>query len=144
MAELKKVEVIVNGITKTIKKSKGFWKSVLSFNEVRKEIKGSVESTTQNRITMIAIIESLKKLKEPCRVVITTNSTYLYGAIAKKWLNRWLNNGWMTTKKTPVKNQDLWKELIELANKHKVSFIWDIKTKNASNIAPDVVYEKNK
>ena len=63
------------------------------------------------------------ELKEPCRVRIYTDSTYLYNAFEKDWITRWQQRNWRTTDKQPVANQDLWQRLLELSSVHKIQWI---------------------
>ena len=72
---------------------------------------------------MTAVIEALKLLKEPCIVNLHSDSAYVVNAFNEHWIEGWLAKGWVNSKKEPVKNKELWIELIELTNKHKVKFI---------------------
>jgi len=89
-----------------------------------KELSGYVEHTTNNRMELTAVIEGLRELKKPSIVVVTTDSQYVCDAINKGWVHKWKLNGWMRNKKDAVLNPDLWKELLELLNKHEVEFRW--------------------
>ena len=73
---------------------------------------------------LLAAVRGLEALKEPCEVEIFTDSRYLRDAIEKKWLQRWKKNGWKTSGRKAVKNQDLWLRLDQLAARHTVRFQW--------------------
>lgn len=79
--------------------------------------------TTNNRMEMAAVIEALRALKEPCDVVICTDSQYLRNGITS-WIHKWKRNGWRTSGKEPVKNKDLWEALDEAAQSHSVEWKW--------------------
>lgn len=102
----------------------GGWAAVLLSGDRRKEISGSAAATTNNRMELKAAIEGLKQLKHPCRVVVITDSRYLHDALEKGWLEKWRRNGWKTAGRTLVKNQDLWRELHGLLQRHRVDFRW--------------------
>lgn len=102
----------------------GGWAVIVEYNGQRKELCGGWAETTNNRMELKAVIEGLKALPEPGRVHVVTDSRYVHDAFVQGWLRRWQNNGWKTAAKSAVKNQDLWKELAELVQKHQVSFEW--------------------
>ncbi len=100
----------------------GGWGCILMYKEHRRESSGGAENTTNNRMEITAALEALKLLKEPCQVDLYTDSAYLCNALEKKWLETWSKNGWKTASKSNVENQDLWKELLTLMQKHDVQF----------------------
>jgi ribonuclease HI len=100
----------------------GGWAAVLLYNEHKKEISGGEEHTTNNRMEMMAVIEGLKQLKEPCRVSLYSDSAYLINGFKKKWIDKWQRNGWQTAGKKPVENRDLWEELLKLTRIHTVEW----------------------
>ncbi len=100
----------------------GGWGCVLMYKEHRRESSGGAQNTTNNRMEITAALEALKLLKEPCQVDLYTDSAYLCNALEKKWLDTWSRNGWKTASKSNVENQDLWKELIVLLERHDVKF----------------------
>lgn len=108
-----------NGKESTI----GGYGIVLIYRDVRKEIKKAFKNTTNNIMELSAVVEGLSLLKEPCDVEVYSDSAYVVNAINNKWIDSWLKNGWKTANKTPVKNKELWQQLIELLKKHKVKFI---------------------
>ena len=102
----------------------GGWAAILRFNETEKELSGGEKETTNNRMELTAVIKALEALKYPCEVVVTTDSKYVCDAINKNWVYSWKNNDWRKKDKKPALNVDLWKQLLELLEKHKVSFKW--------------------
>jgi Ribonuclease HI len=96
---------------------------VLEYNGIRKEIKKAFKNTTNNIMELSAVIEALSMLKEPCEVIIHSDSAYVVNAINQNWLKGWQKNGWKTSTKEPVKNRELWEQLIKLIEYHKVSFV---------------------
>jgi ribonuclease HI len=101
----------------------GGWAAVLIYKGQEREIFGSEKHTTNQKMELRAAVEGLKALKEPCRVNLYSDSAYLVNAFKQGWLEKWQINGWKTVKKEPVENQDLWKELLTLTNRHKVEWI---------------------
>lgn len=102
----------------------GGWAAVLLYQDHRREISGGFSLTTNNRMEMMALIKALQSLKRPCRVEAHTDSLYLHHAFSKGWLKSWLKNGWRTAAKKPVKNKDLWLELVPLMERNEVRFHW--------------------
>lgn len=103
----------------------GGWAAILSWDGHVKEISGYDPQTTNNRMEIRAAIEALKLVKKktiPIRIV--TDSKYLQQAFTKDWIHTWIRNGWKTASKDPVKNQDLWQELILLASTLPVRWDW--------------------
>ena len=98
----------------------GGWGCVLDYNGILKEMSGYCENTTNNQMEMLAIIEGLKALKEPCEVDIYSDSAYVVNAFVEDWITYWLMHGWKTSSKKEVKNIDLWQELLNLLQVHKV------------------------
>ncbi|MGC5327461.1 ribonuclease HI [Brevibacillus sp. SYSU BS000544] len=101
----------------------GGWGAVLFFGEHKKEMSGAEDPTTNNRMELTAAIEALKVLKEPCRVKLYSDSAYLVNCFQQGWYKGWLKNGWRNSKKQPVENQDLWKEILRLMEIHQVEYI---------------------
>ncbi|MEL7608468.1 MAG: ribonuclease HI [Bacillota bacterium] len=100
----------------------GGWGAVLLFKEQRKELSGGEANTTNNRMELLAAIEALKALKEPCSVKLFTDSAYLCNAFVQRWVDRWQQNGWRTSQKTAVENRDLWEALLELCKTHSIQW----------------------
>jgi ribonuclease HI len=101
----------------------GGYGTILEFNGKKKELSGGEDNTTNNRMELKGVIEGLKALKEPCDVHITSDSTYVVKGI-NEWLSSWIKNGWKSSTKKPVKNDDLWKEYSEVSQKHKIVASW--------------------
>lgn len=101
----------------------GGWAAILFYGEHKKEIFGSSQHTTNNRMELQAAIEALSALKEPCIVTLYSDSAYLINCFKNKWYEGWVKNNWKNSRKQPVENQDQWKALLELIEKHKVMFV---------------------
>ena len=101
----------------------GGWGVVLLYQGNRKELSGYQPETTNNRMELFAAIQGLSALKESCIVNLYSDSSYLINAFEKHWIDNWQRNGWKTSTKQPVENQDLWKLLLIHVRKHQVRFI---------------------
>ena len=101
---------------------KGGWGAVLIYGKIEKEMSGVAEVTTNNQMELTAVIEGLKALKEPCEVLVYSDSAYVVNAFNQNWIEGWVQNNWRNSKKDPVANRELWEELIALTDKHKVTF----------------------
>lgn len=102
----------------------GGWAAILRYNGTEKELSGGFSNTTNNRMELRAVISALAALTRACGVDLFTDSTYIKDAVVKDWLGGWQKNGWKTAAKKPVKNQDLWRELLPLLKSHDVRFHW--------------------
>lgn len=101
----------------------GGWAAILKFGAHTKELSGNMSLTTNNRMELFAVISGLGALREPCHVNIHSDSTYVVNAFQKEWVQNWQRNGWQTSDKKPVENQDLWKLLLLTIKRHaSVSF----------------------
>ena len=101
----------------------GGWGVVLIYQENKKELSGYQPETTNNRMELFAAIQGLSALKESCVVNLYSDSSYLVNAFEKHWIEKWQRDGWKTSTKSPVENQDLWKLLLIHVRKHQVRFI---------------------
>ena len=101
----------------------GGWGAVLIYGDIKKEISGAMKDTTNNIMEITAVLEALKLLKFECNVKIYSDSAYVVNSFNQGWIYNWMKNSWKTSNKEPVKNKELWEELYELTNKHKVEFI---------------------
>lgn len=101
----------------------GGWAALLIYGNYEKELSGGDSDTSNNRMELTAAIEALSALTRPCSVELYTDSEYLKNGITQ-WLKGWVKNGWVTANKQPVKNQDLWEELHEATQRHKISWRW--------------------
>lgn len=102
----------------------GGWGAVLRFGGHEKELSGGQLETTNNRMELTAVIRGLQALKEPCAVTLTTDSKYVADAISKGWLYGWRKKGWKLSGGGPVKNVDLWEELLAQLARHQVKLCW--------------------
>ena len=101
----------------------GGWGAILQFGDREKELKGGEAHTTNNRMELMAAISALEALKKPCRVDLHTDSQYVQNGISS-WIHGWKKNGWRTADKKPVKNADLWQELLDAQSRHQVKWHW--------------------
>ncbi|RKN71270.1 ribonuclease HI [Paenibacillus ginsengarvi] len=101
----------------------GGWGAILFYGGNRKEMSGGEKHTTNNRMELVAAIEALGVLKEPCQVKLHSDSAYLVNCFQQGWFRGWMRNGWKNSKGQPVENQDLWKSLLQLMDKHRVEYV---------------------
>ena len=101
----------------------GGWGVVLRWKDTEKEMYGGDPLTTNNRMELMAAIQALEALQRPAKVDLYTDSKYLLDGITK-WIKGWQRNGWLTTAKKPVKNDDLWRRLTEAMSRHEVTWLW--------------------
>lgn len=101
----------------------GGWAALLLYGSHERDITGGEPATTNNRMELRAVIEGLAALREPCRVVVHTDSSYIANAFEEGWIENWKRRGWLTAGKKPVKNRDLWEMLLESMGRHDVSFV---------------------
>lgn len=101
----------------------GGWGAILRCDGAEKELFGGEAATTNNRMEMMAVIEALRSLRRPLTVRVHTDSQYVQKGMTE-WLSGWKRRGWKTAGKEPVKNEDLWRTLDELAGKHRIQWLW--------------------
>jgi ribonuclease HI len=101
----------------------GGWGVVMRWQGTDKEMYGAEPLTTNNRMELTAAIQALEALQRPATVNLHTDSKYLLDGITK-WIQGWQRNGWKTAAKKPVKNDDLWRRLVEAMRPHDVSWVW--------------------
>ena len=106
----------------------GGWGVILFFTDSKGtlhtgEWSGGQAQTTNNRMELLAVIEGLNKLREPCDVTVYSDSQYVCNAVGKGWLDSWRKKGWKNASKEPVKNVDLWEEYLKAAARHTVRFV---------------------
>ena len=119
---MNKVEIFTDGACKG-NPGPGGWGAILRYGKTEKEIYGASKNTTNNIMELTAVIESLKNLKKPCELIITTDSKYVKNGITE-WIHNWKKNGWRTAAKKEVKNKELWIELDSLIQIHSISWDW--------------------
>lgn len=101
----------------------GGWGALIRIDGEEQSLSGSAPDTTNNRMELMAAIAGLESFLEPSTISLTTDSQYVRQGITQ-WITGWKRNGWRTSNKQPVKNQDLWQKLDALAEKHAVSWFW--------------------
>ncbi len=119
---MKQVQIYTDGACRG-NPGPGGWGVLLRFGDLEKSLYGGESLTTNNRMELLAAIRGLEALKEPCSVVLTTDSQYVRKGITE-WLTGWKRNGWRTASKAPVKNADLWQVLDQLNQRHQVDWRW--------------------
>ena len=120
--EMEQIEIYTDGACKG-NPGPGGWGALLRSGEHEKEIFGGERHTTNNRMEITAVIESLKLVKKKSKVCIYTDSTYVKDGISS-WIKQWKINGWKTAAKKPVKNEELWRELDLLVSQHQIEWVW--------------------
>jgi ribonuclease HI len=101
----------------------GGWAALLSVDGREKEIAGAEALTTNNRMELTAVIRALESLRRPVSARLYTDSQYVRRGITE-WIAPWKARGWLTADRKPVKNQDLWQRLEELAAAHRIEWHW--------------------
>ena len=122
MTQDKTVSLYTDGACKG-NPGKGGWGVLMRYGSHEKELFGGEAHTTNNRMELTAIIQGLAALKRPCAVVIYTDSQYVKNGM-EQWIHGWKKNGWKTAAKQPVKNEDLWQQLDQLAAQHQIQWQW--------------------
>ena len=123
MGQLPEVEIYTDGACSGNPGSGGYG-IVLKYKDNIKEISGGYRQTTNNRMELIAVIIGLEALNKPCEVKIYSDSRYIIDAVNKGWIKKWKKNGWQRTRDQPAKNVDLWIRILNLAEKHKITWVW--------------------
>jgi len=116
------VEIFTDGACKG-NPGPGGWGVVIRAGTREKELSGGEPLTTNNRMELMAAIKGLQALTRPCRVALYTDSNYVRDGITK-WTRGWIRNGWKTADRKPVKNADLWQELIAAEAPHRIEWHW--------------------
>lgn len=125
-----KVNIYTDGACRGNPDGPGGYGTVLEYVDAKgevhiKEASAGYENTTNNRMEMLAVIIGLEMLKKPCDVVVFSDSKYIVNAFNEGWLESWIQNGWKRgKKKEPVKNEDLWKRMLQAKAPHQVTFSW--------------------
>jgi ribonuclease HI len=118
----KAVEIYTDGACKG-NPGAGGWGVLLQFGGKTRELHGGEPHTTNNRMEMTAVIRALESLAPGCRVRLHTDSQYVQLGISQ-WIHAWKKRGWRTADKKPVKNEDLWRRIDELADQHEIEWLW--------------------
>ena len=116
------VEVYADGACKG-NPGPGGWGVLLIEDGRERELHGGEPATTNNRMELTAVIRALEALPQGSRVRLYTDSQYVQKGM-KEWIHDWKRRGWRTADNKPVKNDDLWKHLDELARNHRVEWHW--------------------
>lgn len=103
---------------------KGGFGAIVKFSDREKIYEGGYKLTTNNRMELLGIIEPLERIGGSADIIVYTDSQYVANAINKDWLNNWSENGWKTASKKPVKNQDLWRRLLNLSRRNRILVEW--------------------
>ena len=103
---------------------KGGWGAILIYGKFKKEMSGGEPMTTNNRMELLGAINGLEALKEPCKVILTSDSKYVVDGITKGWARSWKAKGWKKGDGKPALNPELWDRLLSLCDKHEVEFVW--------------------
>lgn len=120
---LKQIELYTDGACSG-NPGPGGWGCVLISQNRKRRVSGYAPHSTNNKMELTAVIAGLQCLKKPSSVKIVTDSKYIHDAFSKGWITKWQKNNWITATKEPVKNKELWAELINLEKKHTVAWEW--------------------
>ena len=120
---MKEVQIFTDGACSGNPGAGGYG-AILRFGAHEKEISGGFAQTTNNIMYLLDAIESIKILKEPCKVTIYTDYQYLANGITKGWAKSWKARGWKKSNKEPALNPELWEELLRLCDIHTVEIVW--------------------
>ena len=110
---MKTVEIFTDGACSG-NPGPGGWGAILRYGTAEKELSGGEHETTNNRMELSGVIAALSALKEPCHVLLTTDSKYVVDSVTKGWVYGWQKRGWVKSDKKPALNVDLWKQLLPL------------------------------
>ena len=119
---MKQVDIFTDGACRG-NPGPGGWGAILCYGDKEKELFGGEPHTTNNRMELMAAIQALEALKDPCEVNLTTDSQYVRKGITE-WLANWKKRNWQTAAKKPVVNKDLWQRLEAAAERHRVKWHW--------------------
>ena len=119
---MKRVDIFTDGACKG-NPGPGGWAALLRLGKHEKELSGGEADTTNNRMELTAAIRALEALIEPCEITLHSDSKYVLDGITK-WVAGWQKRGWKNASKQPVRNQDLWHELIAAALPHEIEWVW--------------------
>ncbi len=120
---MKKVNIYTDGACSG-NPGPGGYGAIIEYNGTEKEISGGARDTTNNRMELMALICALRALKEACDITLCSDSKYVIDGLEKGWAKKWRANGWVKSDKKPALNSDLWAELLDLADAHKITYKW--------------------
>lgn len=118
---MRKVTIYTDGAC-SFNPGPGGWAAVLIHKGNEKDFSGFVPDTTNNRMELTAVLKALQALREPCHVVLHTDSAYIVNAFNRNWIDNWQRNGWRTANKKDVENQDLWQGILAAMRTQKVHY----------------------
>ncbi|MEO7240958.1 MAG: ribonuclease HI [Sphingomicrobium sp.] len=121
-AALPTVEIFTDGSCRG-NPGPGGWAALIRAGAREKELSGGERLTTNNRMELTAAIRALEALTKPCRVALHTDSNYVKDGITR-WIHGWRKNGWRTADRKPVKNAELWQELLDAVASHRIEWHW--------------------
>jgi len=101
----------------------GGWGALMQYGGQTRRLSGGVKLTTNNRMELLAVIRALEALTRPCKVRVHTDSKYVQKGISE-WIHSWKKQDWRTSGRKQVKNNDLWKQLDQLAQQHLIEWFW--------------------
>jgi ribonuclease HI len=101
----------------------GGFGAILRSEKKEKEVSGAEGKTTNNRMELMGVIKALEMLSIPCRVKITTDSSYVVKGMTE-WIHDWIKKGWKNSQKKDVLNRDLWEQLLKAAEPHEIAWCW--------------------
>ena len=145
MTEPKIVEIATDGACKG-NPGPGGGGALIRHGDKEKEISGGEPETTNNRMELRAAIEALNALNRPCKVTLSIDSKYVKDGITQ-WIFGWQKNGWRTAARKPVKNADLWQELLKAVEPHQIEWRWvkghdgDADNERADQLASDAALD---
>jgi ribonuclease HI len=122
VTDLPRVKIATDGACKG-NPGPGGWGALIRYGDREKEISGGERHSTNNRMELLAAIRALQSLNRPCHVTLVTDSVYVKDGITK-WIFGWQKNGWRTAAKQPVKNAELWQELLIAIKPHWIDWTW--------------------
>ena len=101
----------------------GGYGAILRSGHKEKELSGYEQMTTNNRMELLGVITALEVLKKPCKVRVTTDSTYVAKGMSE-WVSGWIRNNWKNSQRKDVLNRDLWERLLKAASAHEIEWMW--------------------
>ena len=114
---MKKISLVCDGSSLGNPGAGGYC-AILRFGTVERVVSGGMANATNNQMELLAVIEGLAALKEPCDVTLISDSSYVI-----KGINEWLA-GWKRKDFAKVKNPEMWQRYVEVSKMHKVHGIW--------------------